>query len=933
MKSRQLTTKSLVFIASFFACFSFGAARATPNTWTTKTAPPFAGVTTDYGKALVYPGSGDFIYALAGGSTKEFWRYSISGDSWERKADTPATVNGKGQLVYPGSGNYIYALGSIGMNHLWRYNLTTQAWDTNTSVMAQGTHNSNAMVSTGDGDSIYVLPSGSFSVNQKAFFRYDISSDSWESKTDAPYQPSGFASLVYPGSGDYLFGYFSNFKFYRYSLTNNAWEGLPHSIVVLGNGSGLVYPGSGQLLFTFAGQPSATPSARFRSYNHLYQNWSDLADAPAAMDDGALVYPGSGDLLYGLVRSGGNNLFFAYEIDRIVPTAGSVVDVAVAVVDPTNLSASFDGFTDNMGIAAYSYSAWIRPSDHQVEFGGEISKSTDVNHISDYPYDTVTQDDIANGKTVYIYAQARDPSGNYSPVVASDGLKADNTAPVPGTVTDEGAFTFSTTTLSASWSGFSDPDSNIWGYSYSLGTSVGSTNVRDWTDAGTATSVTVTGLSLMPGVTYFFNVKAQNNAWSSSSHGLFSEEASSDGISLDDEIPTTPGNVADAGTQTTNGAELTATWTAATDQLSGVEKYEYSIGASAGDTSVRDWTSAGNTTSLTAAGLNLQEMTVSYVINVRTVDRAQNKSAAVSTDGIVFIDPVAPTAGTVSDDGLLSNSPSSLTASWTGFADNRFVAEYEYSIGASAGDVSVRGWTSAGNVTQFTATGLSLSSGVYFINVRAKDASGNTSPAASTDGITVDTTLPTPGTVTDAGESTKIKNQMSASWTGFADAHSGIVRYDYSIGASAGATDLKDWTSVLLETSVNATELTLRIGETYYVNVRAVDAAGNLSTVASSDGLLINTRGGDVDKDGDVDMDDVDLAHRMAVGQVTPSAFQVTIGDLQEPYDGKITIEDANLILRCANDHVLGNPQYPWCNAAVRGAAALGAQVNEGGAP
>ena len=55
-----------------------------------------------------------------------------------------------------------------------------------------------------------------------------------------------------------------------------------------------------------------------------------------------------------------------------------------------------------MGIAAYSYSAWIRPSDHQVEFGGEISKSTDVNHISDYPYDTVTQDDIANGQTVYI---------------------------------------------------------------------------------------------------------------------------------------------------------------------------------------------------------------------------------------------------------------------------------------------------------------------------------------------------------------------------------------------------------------------------------------------------------------------------------------------------------------------------------------------------
>ena len=63
-------------------------------------------------------------------------------------------------------------------------------------------------------------------------------------------------------------------------------------------------------------------------------------------------------------------------------------------------------------------------------------------------------------------------------------------------------------------------------YQYSIGTAKGKTNVLDWTSAGTDTSVTVTGLKLKTGKTYYFNVKAQNNA------GLLSKEGYSNGIKV-----------------------------------------------------------------------------------------------------------------------------------------------------------------------------------------------------------------------------------------------------------------------------------------------------------------------------------------------------------------------------------------------------------------
>ena len=67
--------------------------------------------------------------------------------------------------------------------------------------------------------------------------------------------------------------------------------------------------------------------------------------------------------------------------------------------------------------------------------------------------------------------------------------------------------------LSANWAASDDPDSGIIGYLYAIGTNPGWTDVVGWTNNGTATAVTRTGLSLTNGVRYYFSVKAVNGGW------------------------------------------------------------------------------------------------------------------------------------------------------------------------------------------------------------------------------------------------------------------------------------------------------------------------------------------------------------------------------------------------------------------------------------
>ncbi len=107
----------------------------------------------------------------------------------------------------------------------------------------------------------------------------------------------------------------------------------------------------------------------------------------------------------------------------------------------------------------------------------------------------------------------------------------DPSPPVPGSVSDglgpDLVVQLDTTTISANWSGFSDPESGIAKYEWAIGSSPGGIDVQPFVDIGSATSATASGLLLQVGRTCYVTVRATN------SEGLV-VTASSDGVSIGD---------------------------------------------------------------------------------------------------------------------------------------------------------------------------------------------------------------------------------------------------------------------------------------------------------------------------------------------------------------------------------------------------------------
>jgi spore germination protein YaaH len=119
---------------------------------------------------------------------------------------------------------------------------------------------------------------------------------------------------------------------------------------------------------------------------------------------------------------------------------------------------------------------------------------------------------IAAGRVCTI---ARDTADNIANPNCQD-FNVDWTPPGAFTVNDGAGAdqdtTFSTTQLSANWSASADPNSALAKYWYAIGTTPGGTNTVNWTNNGTATLVTVSGLTLSTGQIYYFSVKSEDGA-------------------------------------------------------------------------------------------------------------------------------------------------------------------------------------------------------------------------------------------------------------------------------------------------------------------------------------------------------------------------------------------------------------------------------------
>ena len=123
---------------------------------------------------------------------------------------------------------------------------------------------------------------------------------------------------------------------------------------------------------------------------------------------------------------------------------------------------------------------------------------------------------------------------------------------------------------------------------------------------------------------------------------------------------------------------------------------------------------------------------------------------------------------------------------------------------------------------------LAAGDGRKTVTVFLRDRLGNTTTAAASPSaaIVLDTAAPTSGSVTAAAGN----GQVALSWTGFADAGTGIASYRVVMASGAAAPERCPGDAVYAGTATTATVAGLANGTTYGYRVCAVDGAGNVST-------------------------------------------------------------------------------------------------------
>lgn len=125
------------------------------------------------------------------------------------------------------------------------------------------------------------------------------------------------------------------------------------------------------------------------------------------------------------------------------------------------------------------------------------------------------------------------------------------------------------------------------------------------------------------------------------------------------------------------------------------------------------------------------------------------------------------------------------------------------------------------------------------VYIKYRDEAGNETDCFS-DSIVHDNTPPSNPVISDDGLTTgSSTSSQLISWASVSDQGSGISEYQFSIGSSQENPEIQNWISVGLNTQTVVNQLNpMNWGSEYKVFLRAIDHAGNISSVASSDGFL-----------------------------------------------------------------------------------------------
>ena len=266
----------------------------------------------------------------------------------------------------------------------------------------------------------------------------------------------------------------------------------------------------------------------------------------------------------------------------------------------------------------------------------------------------------------------------------------------------------------------------------------------------------------------------------------------SSSFTIDTVDPGTPTLISPLDGSVTNDAQLTFSWTSASD----ADYYRIVIGGIL------------YTTPSTSYTCTLSDGTYSW--NVYAVDDAGNEGSWAGLR-IFTIDTIDPGATSLNSpiDNLITNDDEP-TFGWTSASD---ADHYEIQIGLST------------YTTSFTAYSITLADGIYLWRVRAIDDAGNEGAWTAYRTLTIDTINPgTPTLTSPLDDAFSSNTNPTFSWSSVSD----VDHYEIEIGGTTYTT--------------LATSYSLTIANGIYLwRVRAIDDAGNEGTWTTYRTLTIDT--------------------------------------------------------------------------------------------
>jgi len=294
---------------------------------------------------------GDAVYVLRGNNTLGFWKYIAFGSNvgWQKLENIPPgekkSKGGSGLVPATKSGNdYIFAMKGSKTTEFYLYDITNNTWEPVTSPpvgpSGRGGYKKGSCLAYDGNDFIYVLKS-----YYGDFFKYSISKDSWyqlrpydakvfASREGRKKKPKDGAGLVYYNGNVYMLKSGNTFEFWMYDNTFDTWFQMdPAEIwdIPVGNGKKVKSGGCITILdnYFYVAKGANTPEF----YKHAAPVFTNNSQPKPETDNILNEDLKINDFELSILPNPANNLtIIRYKLPVAKPVSFKIYDIAGAMV-------------------------------------------------------------------------------------------------------------------------------------------------------------------------------------------------------------------------------------------------------------------------------------------------------------------------------------------------------------------------------------------------------------------------------------------------------------------------------------------------------------------------------------------------------------------------------------------------------------------------